>query len=106
MACARQHHRGRRDAARRTRLPRCAADKLNHMQARTLSCGTPRPLFAMSEVCPLYPRKRTFAARIAMSAFCQERTFAPRNYSSVRVALKCEIAAINNRSVVIAETKQ
>lgn len=46
------------------------------------------------------------ATKIEMSALCHKQTFAPRNYSSVRVALKCEIAAINNRSVVIAETKQ
>ena len=60
----------------------------------------------MSKLCPLYPRKRTSSDGECMSAKGHKRTFAPRDYSSVRVALKCEIAAINNRSVVIAETKQ
>jgi hypothetical protein len=46
------------------------------------------------------------AVQLGMSALCHKHTFAPHNYSSMRVALKCEIAAINNRSVVIAETKQ
>ena len=55
---------------------------------------------------PALPPKVTFAVTVRMSVLCHKRTFAPRNYSSVRVALKCEIAAINNRSVVIAETKQ
>ena len=45
-------------------------------------------------------------ADIPKGLYPRKRTFAPRNYSSVRVALKCEIAAINNTSVVIAETKQ
>jgi uncharacterized protein (DUF3084 family) len=51
-------------------------------------------------------QEQAFAGASVMSAKGHKRTFAPRNYSSVRVALKCETAAINNRSVVIAETKQ
>jgi hypothetical protein len=31
---------------------------------------------AMSKACPLYPRKRTFAAEFGMSAKCQRRTLA------------------------------
>ena len=29
--------------------------------------------FAPQKACPLYPRKRTFAAAVAMSALCQKR---------------------------------
>ena len=30
--------------------------------------------------CPLYPRKRTFAVQLGMSAKCQKRTLASFNY--------------------------
>jgi hypothetical protein len=56
--------------------------------------------------CPLLPQHQTSINAVLMSARCQKRTFTSPNYSSVRVTRKCEIAAINNRSVVTAETKQ
>ena len=31
-------------------------------------------IFGTSASCPLYPRKRTFAVQLGMSAFCQKRT--------------------------------
>ena len=41
-----------------------------------------RPTFAAQKACPLYPRKRTCAVQLAMSAKCQKRTYRAREHFS------------------------
>ena len=58
------------------------------MSQQTSALGQKRT-FAVDMPCPLYPRKRTCAVHLGMSAKCQQRTNALQQNAPVFVSLKC-----------------